>query len=127
MGAPTVDGVNALVLASRCTDAPLRFVMFKQEPDGDAKLELPSPAVLIADASGGGGAKYHRQADMAVRSPTMCAKDYLSSTRASLNALLVEQKDRWAKVAVARPMFDQVAISSVTTRLMGISSLHEWA
>ena len=74
LGVPIVDGVNVLTIASRCTDAPLKFVTYKQ----DARtMEPRPPAALVADTSGSiAGARFYRDEAMLIRGPTICAGEY---------------------------------------------------
>ena len=46
MGMPVVDAVNSISIASRCTDAPMRFVKFKKNP---STLTPPTPSALLVD------------------------------------------------------------------------------
>jgi len=102
MGVPMVDGVNSLILASRATDAPMRFVNFKQK-----KGQPQTPTALVADTSSESvfGVAYYRDDSLALRTPT---KDgVLYNVCSSLCcALLDTDKLRWANIRLAQPLFE---------------------
>jgi len=99
MGIPVIDGVNALIIASRSTDAPIRFVNFKQEK----KNEPPTPSALVADVSEGSafGVSYYRDHALPLRTTTQDAKIYKEMP----SNLMAAQKARWCKLHLARPLF----------------------
>ena len=113
------------MLASRRTDAPMRFATFKQERD-DASGELapPTPAVLIACTADGAsvGAAFYRDPEMRLRSPTMCAAEF-ALQQAMLAPLFRELKERWDGARLARPVFaDDDGVRSNDELLLGAES-----
>ena len=98
LGVPIVDGVNVLTIASRCTDAPLKFVTYKQ----DARTMSPRPpAALVADTSGSiAGARFYRDEAMLIRGPTICAGEY-AEQQALVMPLFRDLKQKWETVELA--------------------------
>ena len=89
-----VDGVNSLILASRSTDAPLRFVCLKQQNGLP-----PTPSALVADVNSDSvlGASYYRDVSMALRTPTHDSSMYKICSLQS-HELMVANKEGWAKI-----------------------------
>lgn len=90
-----VDGVNQLIMASRLTDAPMRFVNFKQTKAGLP----PTPSALVADISSDSifGVSYYRDESLALRTPTKDSSMYRICN--SLCAELLEaDRVRWTNI-----------------------------
>ena len=100
MGIPVVDGVNALLIASRSTDAPMRFVNFKQ----NEKHEPPTPSALVADVSEDSifGVAYYRDDALPLRTTTQDAEAYKYDMS---RTLMAADRARWSKLLLARPLF----------------------
>eukprot|EP00579_Thalassiosira_antarctica_P019658 CAMPEP_0201963900 /NCGR_PEP_ID=MMETSP0904-20121228/9678_1 /ASSEMBLY_ACC=CAM_ASM_000553 /TAXON_ID=420261 /ORGANISM="Thalassiosira antarctica, Strain CCMP982" /LENGTH=364 /DNA_ID=CAMNT_0048510641 /DNA_START=6 /DNA_END=1096 /DNA_ORIENTATION=- len=102
MGLPVVDGVNSLILASRSTDAPMRFVNFKQKNG-----QPPIPSALVADISSESvfGVAYYRDDSLALRTPTKDSSLY-KICFFLCRQLLETDKMRWTNIRLAQPLFE---------------------
>ena len=101
LGVPVVDGVNSLLIASRSTDAPMRFVNFKQHNGQPC-----TPSALVADVSEDNvfGTGYYRDEMLRLRTPTMDGNIY-KTTANVYRKLMKSDKTRWKKIQLARPRF----------------------
>lgn len=105
LGVPVIDGINSVILASRVTDAPVRFVNFKQSD----QQEPPTPSALVADVIPTDcdevlGARYFRDENLTVRSPTQDSRLYAFGAKGH-GKLLHDEKLRWSTVNLAHPRF----------------------
>lgn len=99
-----VDGVNAILIASRSTDAPMRFVNFKQQNE-----QPPMPTALVADITESNiyGASYYRDESMCLRTPTKDSEHYTDSASGKL---LEADHKRWRKIKLAQPLFKDFSL-----------------
>jgi hypothetical protein len=104
LGVPTLDAINMLLMSSRKTEDPMRFVTFKQDEQGFP----PTPAALVADTSDG-SVQFYRSTKMPLRSPTRDSGIYTLQLEL-FKELLQAQKERWAGVAVADLKYDDFGL-----------------
>ena len=95
-----VDGVNSILIASRSTDAPMRFVNFKQKND-----QPPTPSAMVADILEDGGASYYRDAMLPLRTPTIDSEMYTIDNNIC-GPLMVADRARWKGIRLAQPLFE---------------------
>jgi len=100
MGLPVVDGVNGVLIASRSTDAPMRFVNFKQE-----NHEPPTPSAMVADLPEDSDVSYYRDLSLPLRTTTQDGEVYNNSLGAC-GTLMAADAVRWKKILLAQPLFD---------------------
>eukprot|EP00578_Thalassiosira_sp_NH16_P032649 CAMPEP_0181081652 /NCGR_PEP_ID=MMETSP1071-20121207/3210_1 /TAXON_ID=35127 /ORGANISM="Thalassiosira sp., Strain NH16" /LENGTH=891 /DNA_ID=CAMNT_0023163201 /DNA_START=148 /DNA_END=2823 /DNA_ORIENTATION=+ len=100
MGIPVVDGVNGVLIASRLTDAPMRFVNFKQKNN-----EPQTPSALVADVSED-PSSYYRDNSMPLRTPTLDSEVYEQGMYKVKRTLMIADKKRWSMIKLAQPLYE---------------------